>query len=242
MTVTEEILHSDVESDVKLCERRYPSATLERCCLKDAENLDVVIDVSCDRHKVSEIRLLSIEESTGNLLTNEDEVLEMTFQSFEKTDKCEAKILDITASCDVLSSTQTSITSLAPSCTSMASLTSTEIRKELLLYGQSNIGPILPMTRRTYLIRLKKLRQGKVQSPKTCLANFDCGSLKKLGSLIELDNQMSRKFVRLAQDTKISSNFLTRDGVVRSSFNYLLMDPQVTANLPLSHVDQGSII
>jgi hypothetical protein len=92
-------------------------------------------------------------------------------------------------------------------------MASSVIRKELLLFGQTNIGPILPTTRRTYLIRLKKLRQGKVKIPATCVANFEVDSLKKLGSLFNLDNEMSRRFVELSSDAKLAANFLTRDGI-----------------------------
>jgi hypothetical protein len=92
-------------------------------------------------------------------------------------------------------------------------MASSVIRKELLLFGQTNVGPILPTTRRTYLIRLKKLRQGKVKIPATCVANFEVDSLKKLGSLFNLDNEMSRRFVELSSDAKLAANFLTRDGI-----------------------------
>ena len=175
---------------------------------KDAQN-------SCDitAHDVTES-----EENVDNIL---DETIYYDVSVNEDFNVSANEDYNVSASGDHYS------TSL-PSCTSMNSMQSVEIRKELLLFGQSDIGPIIPTTRRTYLVRLKKLRQGYVESPKHCVGNFNGGSLQKLSSMIKLDDEMSRKFVELNCETKSAINLLTRDGILRSSFNYLLLDPSLT--------------
>ena len=174
---------------------------------KDAQN-------SCDitAHDVTET-----EENVDNIL---DETIYYDVSVNED--------YNVSANEDYVSADGNYFSTSLPSCTSMNSMQSVEIRKELLLFGQNDIGPIIPTTRRTYLVRLKKLRQGHVESPKHCVGNFKGGSLQKLSSMIKLDDEMSRKFVELNFETKSAINLLTRDGILRSSFNYLLLDPALT--------------
>ena len=48
---------------------------------------------------------------------------------------------------------------------------------------------------------------------------------------------MCRKFVELNTELKSAGiHHLTRGGILRSSFNYLLLDPRLTQNLPLNHI------
>ena len=173
---------------------------------KDAQN-------SCDitAHDVTELE------------TNVDNILETIYYDVSVNED-----FNVSANEDYVSANGDHFSTSLPSCTSMNSMQSVEIRKELLLFGQNDIGPIIPTTRRTYLVRLKKLRQGHVESPKHCVGNFNGGSLQKMSSMIKLDDEMSRKFVELNCETKSAINLLTRDGILRSSFNYLLLDPSLT--------------
>jgi len=225
VTVSEEILHSDAECDVDIYEKRFPSAANEKSSTNSFDSVDIFVDLSLNETGISEVRLRQEEPSKNSSV-------ELNFRP--TTVFCNVSLPPNVCDVTVREEDFNDI-----SCTSMISMASTDIRKELLLFGQNNVGPILPTTRRTFLIRLKKLRLGQVESPKTCLANFSEGNLQKLGSLIQLDNEMCRKFVDLSCDTKSTVHFLTRDGVLRSSFNYLLLDPRLTKNLPLNYTDKS---
>ena len=265
VTVSEEILHSDAECDVDIYEKRFPSAANEKSSTNSFDSVDIFVDLSLNETGISEVRLRQEEPSKNSSVelnfrpktvfcnvSLPPNVWDVTVREEDFNDVCNATVVDLNNYEDSkvdLASEQSTFFSISasgdhfstslPSCTSMISMASTDIRKELLLFGQSNVGPILPTTRRIFLIRLKKLRLGQVESPKTCLANFSEGNLQKLGSLIQLDNEMCRKFVDLSCDTKSNVHFLTRDGVLRSSFNYLLLDPRLTKNLPLNYTDKS---
>ena len=241
VTFVEQIHHTDAGNDVTLTERRYRAAPASDKSFNDADSVDIFLDVSICDGGVAEVLLRHVEESQERSEELDmDEVLDATLESNDACviDSGDAKVLDAT----VVGEQQqlsTSLLSTAPSISSMMSIASADIRKELLLFGQTNVGPILPTTRRTYLIRLKKLRLGKIAPPDSCVANFDVGSLKKLDSLMKLDTEMCRRFADLSSSFKSAASFLTRDGILRSSFNYLLLDPRLTKNLPLTYADRS---
>lgn len=133
-----------------------------------------------------------------------------------------------------------------------------QFRKEMLLYGDTSIGPITPTTRRTYLIRLKKLRCRLIKPATVCVANFEVNSLKKLGAFSKIDNAMCEQFNAVVEkvqfclsdvtryppsrDLKMQNSnhyFYFREGLARTSFNYLLLDPRETQNLPSQHLTLG---
>jgi len=80
----------------------------------------------------------------------------------------------------------------------------------MLLYGDTNIGPIIPTTRRTYLIRLKKLRQGLIKPGPFSIANFEVNSLKKLGPMCKIDKEMCEKFNAIVEMAQICFSDITR--------------------------------
>ena len=238
VTFVEQIHHTDAANDVTLTERRYrAAAATDNSFNDDADSVDIFLDVTACDECVAEVRLRHVEESQAATKdTGTYEVLDATFEAFEDIiDIDDAHLLNDAGEQQLSSS----LLSIAPSISSIMSIASADLRKELLLFGQENVGPILPTTRRIYLIRLKKLRLGKIALPDSCVANFDVGSLKKLDSLMKLDNEMCRRFADLSSGFKAAASFLTRDGILRSSFNYLLLDPRLTKNLPLTHADKS---
>ena len=60
-----------------------------------------------------------------------------------------------------------------------------------------------------------------------------CTVTKKWKYLSKLESDMSDKFSNLSSSTTNLVNQLTRETACKSSFNYLLLDPGVTRNLPM---------
>jgi len=60
-----------------------------------------------------------------------------------------------------------------------------------------------------------------------------CAVTKKWKYLSKLESDMSVKFSNLSSSTANLVNQLTRETACKSSFNYLLLDPGVTRNLPM---------
>jgi len=54
----------------------------------------------------------------------------------------------------------------------------------------------------------------------------------KWEKLWEMEREMSAPFSQLEAETALVVNYLARDAAVKSSFNYVLLDPRVTQNLP----------
>lgn len=117
------------------------------------------------------------------------------------------------------------------------------IRRDLAGYGEAPTGPITSDTRRAYLLRLKKLRLG-LAVPSTVLARRYPGpmadALKNIASvtrqweeLWQLETAMAAKFTCVNPQLAEGINGLTRESVCKTSFNYLLLDPRRTQNLPL---------
>lgn len=122
------------------------------------------------------------------------------------------------------------------------SMGTTELRAGLGEFGEAPVGPITQDTRRAYLRRLKKLRLGLVVptvdieakfpgAMSQSLKNISCVT-KKWAELWDLEKQMSAPFSNIDSKTVETVNFLARDAAVKSSFNYLLLDPRLTQNLP----------
>jgi len=123
-----------------------------------------------------------------------------------------------------------------------SSMGSTDLRAGLGEFGEAPVGPITQDTRRAYLRRLKKLRLGLVVptgdieakfpgSMSESLKNISCIT-RRWAELWELEKQMSAPFSNIDSKTVETVNFLARDAAVKSSFNYLLLDPRITQNLP----------
>ena len=75
MTVSEEIVHTDAKCDVKMFEKRYPSASKSIC---PNESVDIFVDLSLDESGISEMRIRQVED---------DEIkdfVEIKFNSFDR--------------------------------------------------------------------------------------------------------------------------------------------------------------
>jgi len=125
----------------------------------------------------------------------------------------------------------------------MDSMNSMDLREGLAQYGEAVSGPITATTRNAYLRRLKKLRLGLVVPA----AMFDnqypapmAGSLKNISSITKywvklstMEQVMGAQFNNIPTDVADQVNCLTRETVCKASFNYLLLDPRKTQNLPM---------
>merc|ERR1719483_956892 len=123
------------------------------------------------------------------------------------------------------------------------SITSVDLRTGLAQYGEAPVGPITASTRTAYLRRLKKLRLGLVVPAATLDHKFPpamAAALKNISSitrhwvrLSSMEQEMSAIFNNIPADLADKVNMLTRETVCKASFNYLLMDPRMTQNLPI---------
>ena len=131
----------------------------------------------------------------------------------------------------------------------MSDYSSSRIKHELEIFGELPTGPITSNTKRAYLLRLKKLRLGlvvpgaylteKYPNPLAeSLRNVSCIT-KNWEQLWKLENEMSDRFVCVDPVLAEGINFLTRESVCKSSFNYLLLDPRKSQNLPFKVFSWG---
>ncbi|XP_061171961.1 uncharacterized protein LOC133181485 [Saccostrea echinata] len=113
-------------------------------------------------------------------------------------------------------------------------LSNKEVRQKLQSLGD-NPGPVIPSTRQTYLSRLKHLETNvkcgqlgilkKLPDYPTVLCNSFEGNFDVMG-LREMEDDLIKVF----NDKSLSSTW--REGALKSSFNYLLLDPRITQDLP----------
>ncbi|XP_037626471.1 ankyrin repeat and LEM domain-containing protein 1 [Sebastes umbrosus] len=118
-------------------------------------------------------------------------------------------------------------------------LTDRELRSRLVEMGESP-GPISCRTRPTYMRRLcRLLQESKSQSahpqqqldqPQTDLGYSPelCRALR----IFELPDCQADEQALCQQFDQPDQNRKWREGIIKSSFNYLLLDPRVTKNLP----------
>ena len=116
-------------------------------------------------------------------------------------------------------------------------------------FGETPRGPITSETKRAYLLRLKKLRLGLVVpnlkfDQEYCQPLAD--SLKNVASITrnwedlwKLETEMAEKFTSIEPGLAQGINCLTRETVCKSSFNYLLLDPRKSQNLPFKVFSWG---
>ncbi|XP_046892822.1 ankyrin repeat and LEM domain-containing protein 1 isoform X1 [Hypomesus transpacificus] len=119
-------------------------------------------------------------------------------------------------------------------------LTDRELRRRLLELGESP-GPITSRTRPVYMQRLQRMILEPSPMPKFQAQNPDqlqtvmsghspelCRALQTL----ELPDCQADELALCQQFDQADQNRKWREGVIKSSFNYLLLDPRVTKNLP----------
>jgi len=125
---------------------------------------------------------------------------------------------------------------------SVANYSNDRIQCELRGYGETLLGPITSDTKRAYLLRLKKLKLGL--SVPNCLLDSKypkpmSDSLKNVSNLTrkwkelwKLEESMCINFSNIDANVASGINYLTRESVCKTSFNYLLLDPRKSQNLP----------
>jgi len=127
--------------------------------------------------------------------------------------------------------------------TGMDSITSAGLCEELARYGEAPPGPITATTRTAYLRRLKKLRLGLVV-PAAVLDNKYptpmAAALKNISTITRpwvklstTEQEMADVFNNIPTELADKVNLLTRETVCKASFNYLLLDPRISQNLPM---------
>ncbi|KAG5276089.1 hypothetical protein AALO_G00127760 [Alosa alosa] len=110
-------------------------------------------------------------------------------------------------------------------------LTDKELRKKLVELGEAP-GPITNRTRPVYMERLRRLQQETTSQPQSVQGNTDYSPelRRALHTFILPDSK--DEYVLCQQFDQPDQNKKWREGVIKSSFNYLLLDPRVTNNLP----------
>eukprot|EP00088_Acartia_fossae_P001132 TRINITY_DN10424_c0_g1_i1.p1 TRINITY_DN10424_c0_g1~~TRINITY_DN10424_c0_g1_i1.p1 ORF type:complete len:685 (-),score=107.89 TRINITY_DN10424_c0_g1_i1:854-2908(-) len=132
---------------------------------------------------------------------------------------------------------------------SMADLSCGKIQDELAKFGETPQGPITNDTRKAYLIRLRKLKLGldvphnllqiKYPGPLADSVRNVSSITKNWESLWKLEESMASDFNKVDSKLAASINYLTRESVCKSSFNYLLLDPRKSQNLPFKVFSWG---
>lgn len=119
------------------------------------------------------------------------------------------------------------------------------LRKELKSLGE-DVGPITSTTKKVYLRRLYRLKK-KDGGPSTvlCLTTYPPELQRVLNSKeweSDILNYAKYEIIMSAPFEKPDPNRRWREGVAKSSFNYLLLDPRISQNLPatLTTQDLGS--
>ncbi|KAJ8374687.1 hypothetical protein SKAU_G00052670 [Synaphobranchus kaupii] len=110
-------------------------------------------------------------------------------------------------------------------------LTDKQLRCRLKELGEDP-GPINQLTRPVYIQRLRRLQQEpNGQQP----ANRNSGYSQELAAAVDnfvLPDCLSEEMALCQQFDQPDQNRKWREGIIKSSFNYLLLDPRVTKNLP----------
>ncbi|XP_030640197.1 uncharacterized protein LOC115820692 [Chanos chanos] len=114
-------------------------------------------------------------------------------------------------------------------------LTDKELRRRLIEVGEEP-GPINSHTRPIYIQRLRRLQNATTKqqpaqagtSPFTGYSPELCRALQTF----ELPDCKAEEFALSEQFDQPDQNKRWREGLIKSSFNYLLLDPRVTKNLP----------
>ncbi|KAK7889806.1 hypothetical protein WMY93_025366 [Mugilogobius chulae] len=118
-------------------------------------------------------------------------------------------------------------------------LTDKELRRRLLELGESP-GPISSRTRPTYMRRLCRLLQESTTQSPNPQNQSDLGYSRELCQVLrtfELPQCQEDEQALCQQFEQPDQNRKWREGIIKSSFNYLLLDPRITNNLPFrSHI------
>ncbi|XP_072530817.1 uncharacterized protein [Salminus brasiliensis] len=114
-------------------------------------------------------------------------------------------------------------------------LTDRELRRRLVELGERP-GPINAQTRPLYIQRLRALQntsatQQPAQDSSSAFTAYS-PELNKVLCTFHLPDCKADEFALCEQFDQPDQNKRWREGIIKSSFNYLLLDPRVTKNLP----------
>ncbi|KAK3610226.1 hypothetical protein CHS0354_022280 [Potamilus streckersoni] len=112
-------------------------------------------------------------------------------------------------------------------------LSDDEVRAKLRLFREDP-GPVTATTRQTYLVKLTQLEKDPERA-KLKLTKKSPGYPPELASALEgkLDlSDMGAQEIKMIEAFQNPNKRRWREGTIKSSFNYILLDPRVTRNLP----------
>ncbi|KAJ8277400.1 hypothetical protein GJAV_G00074750 [Gymnothorax javanicus] len=110
-------------------------------------------------------------------------------------------------------------------------LTDKELRHRLKEFGEDP-GPINCRTRPVYIQRLRRLQQEPNSQQPTSQSSGYSTELASALDRFALPNCCAEEMALCQQFDQPDQNRKWREGIIKSSFNYLLLDPRVTNNLP----------
>ncbi|XP_043577372.1 ankyrin repeat and LEM domain-containing protein 1 isoform X1 [Chiloscyllium plagiosum] len=114
---------------------------------------------------------------------------------------------------------------------SLLLLSNSQIRRLLKDYGEDP-GPVTDFTRKVYLYSLNKIRKEPLPRKPEQSASYSPELCQSLEMFIFPDCSQD-ELALVQQFEQPDQNRKWREGLLKSSFNYLLLDPRVTKNLPV---------
>ncbi|KAK7486770.1 hypothetical protein BaRGS_00021917 [Batillaria attramentaria] len=94
-------------------------------------------------------------------------------------------------------------------------------------------GPVLPSTRQAYLVRLASLQSGKAKvAVSTSKPGYSSELSRVLSGSLDME-ELAKIELSMVEVFQTANGRTWREGLIKSCFNYLLLDPRVTKNLPL---------
>ncbi|XP_072338365.1 uncharacterized protein [Scyliorhinus torazame] len=109
-------------------------------------------------------------------------------------------------------------------------LSNSQIRRQLKDYGEDP-GPITALTRKVYLHLLDRVRKEPVPRKPQQFSSYSPELCQSLETFVFPDCSQD-ELALVQQFDQPDQNRKWREGLLKSSFNYLLLDPRVTKNLP----------
>ncbi|CAC5377516.1 ANKLE1 [Mytilus coruscus] len=191
--------------------------------ISDASTIDYIYTDKEKGIQFIERHLPSLQGSSGR--QSLDSVC--SFGSLNTVDSQQTILYDWKAFSDTSTCSEDPKSSQVPML--VTKLSNQQIREQLIEKGDKP-GPITDNTRQLYLVRLSKM-------------NEDPGYLKLCAKQPGYSPELCQAFIEWdptglnALEEKLISSFCNtdrcwREGTLKSSFNYLLLDPRVTKNLP----------
>ncbi|KAL8563548.1 hypothetical protein ACOMHN_060864 [Nucella lapillus] len=168
------------------------------------------------------------DEDVKNTKTNREksqQTPETDTEEINKTNSASQQTI-ITSQADPVSSDEVRISP------ELASLSNEAIYHSLKDLGEDP-GPVLPSTRQTYLQLLSSLQSGKRHLGLTSSRPGYSSELNRmLSGCLDVEDLAKAELSMVAQ-FQTPGGCTWREGTVKSCFNYLLLDPRITRNLPL---------